>query len=136
MQKMDTKKVKVLSELIEHSATVSKLLVTSEMALNDGDLNTSQKKNIEAQNLLKTMVKDIFAEAQDVLVVKSEGTDDYDIPCTMELIKMLTMLSQNTANLIGILCDGDGGGIADIIAKKIIININTIVEIHNSIFNN
>ena len=133
---MDTKKVKVLSELIEHSATVSKLLVTSEMALNNGDLNTSQKKNIEAQNLLKTMVKDIFAEAQDVLVVKLEGTDDYDIPCTMELIRILTMLSQNTANLIGILCDEEGGSVADIIAKKIVTNINTIIEIHNAIFNN
>lgn len=133
---MDTKKIKILSELIEHSATVSKLLVTSEIALNDGDLNTSQKKNIEAQNLLKTMVKDIFVEAQDVLVAKSEDTDDYDIPCTMELIRILTMITQNTANLIGILCEGDGGSIADIVAKKIAVNINTIVEIHNAIFNN
>ena len=133
---MNEKLYKTLSELIEHSSHSSELLIAGEIALNDGDLELSQKYNIDAQNLLNTMVKDIFEETKQELNITSDKVDDYDIATTLELAKQLAKLSNNAASYIGVVLDSQNSVILGIVSNKIITAINTVVEIYNAIFNN
>ncbi len=133
---MNEKLYKTISELIEHSSHASDLLITGEIALNDGDLELSQKSNIEAQNLISTMIKDIFEETKQELNITSDKVDDYDIPTTLELAKHLAKLSNSAASYIGVVLDAQNSVILGIVSNKIATSINTVVEIYNAIFNN
>lgn len=133
---MDEKIYKVISELIEHSCHAGELLIGGEIALNDGNLEMSQKLNIDAQNLLNTMIKDIFEETRQILNTSCDKVDEYDLPNTLTLAQQLAKLSQNAASLIGVVLDKQNSVIQGIVTNKILTHINTIIEIYNSIFNN
>ena len=127
---------KTLAELIEHASHASELLIGGEIALNDGELETSQKANIDAQNLLNTMVKDIFEETKQLLNTPCDKVDDYDLPTTLELSRALTRLAQNAASYINVVLDEQNSVIKGIVSNKVLSSINTVTEIYNAIFNN
>lgn len=133
---METKTLKTLGELVEHSSHVASLLLDGEIALNDGSLEASQKANIDAQTLLSTMVKDIFVETKQALNQNVDATDDYDLPSTLELAKALSNTAQNAGSLIALIVENGSPRLQGILATKVLTNINTALEIYNAIFNN
>lgn len=133
---MNTELIKILSETAEHSAEVCKLFICSEIALNDGDTELSLKRNKEAQQLFSTMVKDVFVETKEALNVNNDNVLGYDYPSVLELSKSLADLNFNLSRYISLEIDLQGDNIKDIVAEKIIIAINTSVEIYNMLFNN
>ncbi len=127
---------KTLSELIEHSSHASELLINGEIALNNGELELSQKCNIEAQQLINTMTKDVFVEITTLLNATNDKVEEYDIPNTLELAKSLTKLCHAAASYQTVVLDAQNSVILGIVANKILSAINTVVEIYNAIFNN
>jgi hypothetical protein len=128
--------IKVLSETIEHSSQVCKLFVASEIALNDGDAGLSLKNNKEAQQLFSTMQKDVFVEIKELLNVETDNVLDYDYPSVLELSKALADLSFNLSRYISMEIDNQGDNVKDILAEKIMTDINTVNEIFDALFNN
>lgn len=133
---MDEKLYKTLSELIEHATHTSDLLIGGEIALNDGEIELSQKNNVEAQNMLHTMIKDIFEETKQELSLDCDKVNDYDLPTTLELARQLVKVANNAASYITVVLDAQNTVIKGIVANKLQTSINTVVEIYNAIFNN
>ncbi len=128
--------IKILAELIEHGGQVCKLFIESEEALNDGDTQKSVKCNKEGQQLFSTMINDIFKDVKDMISIKSDDVLDYDYPSILCLSKNLSELLFNAGRYIAILIEDGGNTAKEIIEKKLLLNINTAVEIYNCLFNN
>lgn len=128
--------IKILAELIEHGGQVCKLFIESEEALNDGDTQKSVKCNKEGQQLFSTMINDIFKDVKDMISIKSDDVLDYDYPSILCLSKNLSELLFNAGRYIAILIENGGNTAKEIIEKKLLLNINTAVEIYNCLFNN
>lgn len=133
---MNNELVKIMSETIEHSGQVCKLFVSSEIALNDGDTELSVKCNKDGQQLYSTMSKDVFVEIKDILNVSTDETLDYDYPSVLELSKVLSDLNYNLGRYIGLELNNQGDSVKDIVANKIMTDINTCNEIYDMLFNN
>lgn len=128
--------IKILAELIEHGGQVCKLFIESEEALNDGDTQKSVKCNKEGQQLFSTMINDIFKDVKDMISIKSDDVLDYDYSSILCLSKNLSELLFNAGRYIAILIEDGGNTAKEIIEKKLLLNINTAVEIYNCLFNN
>ena len=128
--------IKILAELSEHGGQVCKLFIESEEALNDGDTQKSVKCNKEGQQLFSTMINDIFKDVKDMISIKSDDVLDYDYPSILCLSKNLSELLFNAGRYIAILIEDGGNTAKEIIEKKLLLNINTAVEIYNCLFNN
>ena len=59
---MDEELLKIVYEIIQNTGYISKTLVNSEIAMNDGDVAASQKYTKEAESLLATTINDNFEE--------------------------------------------------------------------------
>ena len=62
--------IKKLGELVENCGHISKQLLASEIAMNDGDLALSQKNMMEAQGLVKVMLDDVFKEVIEMFGIE------------------------------------------------------------------
>lgn len=125
-----------LGELIEHSGHVAKLLISGEIALNEGELKLTQKYTKEASETLSVMTKDIFVEVRESLCVSSKDTNDYDIPTTLELVKQLAEIVYNTGVMLGIVVKNTNESIQKTVELKLLKSINTVEEIYNAIYEN
>lgn len=125
-----------IGELIENCGQISKLLISSEIAINDGDLALSQKSMIEAQALIKVMLEDVFLEVKEEFNIDNKDVFDYDIPTTLELVKFFNDAVYNAGVLINLLIDKGGEEIIKSIQTKIVKDLNTIEEIATAIFFN
>lgn len=126
-------KLELLSELIETTAHASNCFLKSEIALNDGDVETCQKFSKEGQNLVKTLKKDTFAEIEEEYGNNQEDVNDYDYPNNMELIKSLNEIVMSAGSLLSI---EDDKKVLQIVVKSLYRAINTAKEIFAQLFEN
>lgn len=128
--------LKHLGELVENCGQVSKLLLASEIAMNDGDLALSQKNMKEAQGLVKVLMDDVFEEVSEMLSVDTSETIDYDIPTPLEMARMLSEVNYNAGVLITLIMDESVSNVLEIAKLKLQKAINTVEEIAQAIFFN
>lgn len=126
----------LLTELVSHSAHVGKLLISSEIAMNDGNLQESMKYTKEAQGLLKTMKNDVFEEFNEAFNTQNANSYDYDIPTPLELSKCLFSLQFNCGSLMSLLSENKTGTLANNLTNQIASDIATILEIYTAIYDN
>ena len=128
-------KIIVLSELIEHSSEVNKLLISNAVDMEDGDLGQAQKHMKEASRLLSTMIKDIFVETREILSIQSDIEEDYDLS-TLEISKLLSKVCYNAASLIDCYINEYSGSVQENIENKLLKCINATESLVNTILLN
>lgn len=126
------KDVALISEILQTSATACEHFIKSQIALEDGDVQSCQIESQKGQQLIKSLLHDTFKEFQEEYKINSCEILDYDYPNNMELVKALNSLSIN----IGGLLESDDEKITHLFAKKVQISINTIEEIYLALFEN
>lgn len=132
---MENTKIKLLYEIIEHSSMLNNMLVSAEIAMNDGDLLDTQKYTKNAQNFLKTMTQDTLKEFFQVFEIDSNETNSFDIPSNLEISKSISSLNYNISVLLGLILDNQNG-LIDNCLNKIAKDINTIVSLYNCLYAN
>ena len=120
-------------ELLEGVSSANNAFIKSEIALNNGEVEDSQKYSKEGQILLKSMINDTFDEVVEELEIQSNETLEYDYPCTLELIRALNTILMNASMYLS---SSDDENITEILSNKIITAINTAKEIFVSIYEN
>ena len=120
-------------ELLEGVSSANNAFIKSEIALNNGEVEDSQKYSKEGQILLKSMINDTFDEIVEELEIQSNETLEYDYPCTLELIRALNTILMNASMYLS---SSDDENITEILSNKIITAINTAKEIFVSIYEN
>lgn len=133
---MEEEKREVLIELLQNASHVAKLIISSEIAMNDGEIVSSQKYTKEAQSTLKTMVVDVFCEIEENFGVSYNESNDYDTASMLELAKALTAASYDASVLLGLEGEQKNDALEGVIKKQLSKDIATIIEIYNAIFNN
>ena len=128
-------KIIILSELIEHSSEVNKLLISNAVDMEDGDLSQAQKHMKEASTLLSTMIKDIFVETREILSIQSDIEEDYDLS-TLEISKLLSKVCYNAASLIDCYINEYSGSVQENIENKLLKCINATESLVNTILLN
>ena len=128
-------KIIILSELIEHSSEVNKLLISNAVDMEDGDLGQAQKHMKEASTLLSTMIKDIFVETREILSIQSDIEEDYDLS-TLEISKLLSKVCYNAASLIDCYINEYSGSVQENIENKLLKCINATESLVNTILLN
>lgn len=123
---------KLLSELLETSANACDAFIKSEIALNDGDLTTSQKSSKNGQTLMKALILDTFNEVEEALGENLQETFDYDYANVLELIRSLNEISM----YVGAYIEAEGEVIKNIAIKNLFKAINTSKEIYLALFEN
>ncbi len=130
---MDEKQ-KILLELIQNTAYISKLILSSEIAMNDGDIETCQKNTKEAQAMLKTCINDNFKEFFTETQNTCNECNEYDMPTAIELSRQIACLGYEVSNYLLLECSNDNLG--NIVEMKIAKCINTIIQIYEEIYGN
>ena len=120
-------------ELLEGVSSANNAFIKSEIALNNGEVEDSQKYSKEGQILLKSMINDTFDEIVEELDIQSNETLEYDYPCTLELIRALNTILMNVSMYLS---SSDDENITEILSNKIITAINTAKEIFVSLYEN
>lgn len=123
---------KLLSELLETSANACDAFIKSEIALNDGDLTTSQKFSKNGQTLMKALILDTFNEVEEALGENLQETFDYDYANVLELIRSLNEISM----YVGAYIEAEEEVIKNIAIKNLFKAINTSKEIYLTLFEN
>ena len=120
-------------ELLEGVSSANNAFIKSEIALNNGEVEDSQKYSKEGQILLRSMINDTFDEVVEELEIQSNETLEYDYPCTMELIRALNTILMNASMYLS---SSEDKNITKILSLKIITAINTAKEIFVSLYEN
>lgn len=128
--------INLLIEITNQANQAIKLLTTSEIAIENGDLQTSLNCTKEVKQLLKTMFKDTFLEYEELFGVKSLKTTDYNTPTPLELAKSLSNLGYNATSLLSLLIENKSGTLTENLKTLIAIDLNTVKEIVTSIYDN
>lgn len=123
---------KLLSELLETSANACDAFIKSEIALNEGDLTTSQKFSKNGQTLMKALILDTFNEVEEALGENLQETFDYDYANVLELIRSLNEISM----YVGAYIEAEEEVIKNIAIKNLFKAINTSKEIYLALFEN
>ena len=119
-------------ELLEGVSSANNAFIKSEIALNNGEVEDSQKYSKEGQILLRSMISDTFDEIVEELEIQSNETLEYDYPCTLELIRALNTILMNVSMYLSSYDEN----ITEILSNKIITAINTAKEIFVSLYEN
>ncbi len=118
--------------LLETSANACNFFIKSEMALNDGDIASSQKYSKNGQVLMKALVDDVFFEVEEELGDNLGEVNEYDYPNNMELIKSLNEI----AMALGSYMTSTDVTIKNIAVKKLYKAMNTSKEIYLALYQN
>lgn len=118
--------------LLETSANACNCFIKSEIALNDGDIENSQKYSKNGQILMKALINDVFVEVEEELGDNVGETNEYDYPNNMELIKSLNEI----AMYLGSYMTAEDAMIKNIAIKNLFKAINTAKEIYSSLYEN
>ena len=130
-------KCDTLNELLQTSAHACKLLLSSEIAINNGEISECQKHTKEAQDLVGFLVKDTFLEYEEKFNTSEETTtSSYDLPSTLELAKVLTNLQYNIGILLSFNDETQAGTLEKTTTLQIQKDINTIKKLYNELYNN
>lgn len=133
---MDEKRLKLLYEIIEHSSMLNKILISAEIAMNDGNLLETQKQTKTAQELLNTMTKDTLKEFFDVFNIETKETNSFDIPSNLAISQNISSLNYNIGICLGLVLEKQSESIISKTLVKIAKDINTIVLLYNSLYAN
>ena len=114
--------------LLETSANACNFFIKSEMALNDGDIASSQKYSKNGQVLMKALVDDVFFEVEEELGDNLGEVNEYN----MELIKSLNEI----AMALGSYMTSTDVTIKNIAVKKLYKAMNTSKEIYLALYQN
>lgn len=133
---MDENNVKILYELLQNATSVNKSLISSEIAMNDGDIKNCQKYTKECVQLLTTMVGDVFEEFEEQFKISEKGTNAYEIPTNLELARQTALLSFDISMLLSMSIEKVGISLLTSTENAIAKDINTIKEIYNAIYAN
>jgi len=131
---MDTKIIKTLTELIEHSSEANKLIVSNAIAMEDGDLAKAQKYLKEATSLLSVMIKDIFLEVKQ-FIKDNEDEEDFDFS-TLDIAKLLAGVIYNASCLINCYLSNESEIVVQNVQNKLVKNINGATSLINSLLLN
>lgn len=117
------KKITVLSELIENSSEVNRLLISNAIAMENGEIVEAQNSLKQATVLLSVMIRDVFLEVKEILDVSSDEEELYDFSM-LDIAKLLSKVSFNASTLINCYLNNDIGCIKDSIEKRLVKCIN------------
>ena len=129
------KDIVVLTELVEHSAEASKLLIANAIEMENGEIMNAQKYLKDAKNLLSVMVKDIFVEVKEQLNSDVQDSEDFDFS-VLDLAKLLANVIYNASSLITGLINSDDEIVINIIKNKLLKYINAVEELAQAILLN
>lgn len=130
------KQITHLAELISNCTHTAKLLIKSEMALNDGELETCQKYTADAASTMSVLVRDIFEEVIELFNLSVEDSADYDLPSSLELANQLNEVSYNAGVLTTMIIENQPDNIKKIVYKTLSKHLEAATEIYNALFNN
>lgn len=130
------KQITQLTELITACCHTANLLVKSEIALNDGEVDVCQKLVQDASKTMSVLVKDVFAEVQEMFNLAIEDAADYDIPNSLELASQLNSISYNGGLLVSMIIENEEDKIKKIVYKTLSKHIEAAIEIYTALFNN
>lgn len=128
--------IKLFYELLQNTSFILKNLINSEIAMNDGEIANCQKFNKEAQTLLNASVNDTFKEFIEMTEVETVEVNDYDVPNNFELIRHLNQIQCDVAMLFDLISDNLADDIIKANLRKIVISLNTVIEIYEAIYLN
>lgn len=120
------------AELLEAASNANSAFIKSEMAINDGNVEDSQKYSKDGQVLIRALIKDTFNEIDELGENKGD-INDYDYPNNFELIKSLNDISIAVGALLAAQEDEN---IINIILPSLFKAANTTKEIFISLFEN
>lgn len=120
------------AELLEAASNANSAFIKSEMAINDGNVEDSQKYSKDGQVLVRALIKDTFNEIDELGENKGD-INDYDYPNNFELIKSLNDISIAVGALLAAQEDEN---IINIILPSLFKAANTTKEIFISLFEN
>ena len=91
--------IKMYCELIENANECSKLLILSQIAIDDGNLTLSQKYFLQVKDILNTLVNDTFNEIKELCSSPVLDSDDYDIS-SLNLASLLNDACHSAGTLV------------------------------------
>ena len=122
-----------LIELLEASSNACNNFIKSEMALNDGDVEGSQKFSKAGQTLVRALINDTFKEIEEEIGDNDGLTNDYDYPNNFELLRSLNEITMHVGSLLSA---EDDEKIKKIVEKQLVHTINTVKEIYLALYEN
>lgn len=126
--------IKIYEELIEAASESSKLLILSQLAIDDGDLAQSQKYFLQVKDILNTLKNDTFEEVKELLAEDITDSDDYDIS-SLNLACLLNDACKTAGILIGMELEQQPDAIKNVMLNKIAKTINACIELFDTLFN-
>lgn len=124
---------KTYIELIENLAECSKLLLKSQIAIDDGDIAQSQKLFLNVKDIMSTLVKDTFVEVYEMCGNNNEKVD-YDIS-SLNLAQLMCDGVKLATTLLDISLDGNTNPAKTALCEKLVSTLNSITELYEQLFN-
>ena len=119
---MEKEVISKIGELVENCGHISKLLITNEIAMAEGNIQVAQKCTIESQELLRVIINDVFVEVKEVFNIINEDMDLVE-SSIMEMVKVLSDIEYNSGVLINLLIDNQSELICSNVKTKYYINL-------------
>ena len=126
--------VKIYLELIENTSEASRLLIASQVALDDGDLALSQKYFLQVKDILNTLNSDTFIEVKEMYKDCTDESEDYDIS-SLNLAELLCNASKVATTLLSIELDDQNNPTKSALENKLAKILNACSELFGILFN-
>ncbi len=126
--------IKMYCELIENANECSKLLILSQIAIDDGDLTLSQKYFLQVKDILNTLVNDTFNEIKELCSSPVLDSDDYDIS-SLNLASLLNDACHSAGTLVSMENENETNSLKQAILTKLAKTLNACTELYNTLFN-
>ena len=127
-------KIKIYLELIENTTEASKLLIASQVALDDGDLTLSQKYFLQVKDILNTLNGDTFDEVKELYSDPTDESEDYDIS-SLNLAQLLCVSAKTASTLLSIELDDQSNPTKSALENKLVKTLNACSELFGILFN-
>ena len=127
-------KIKIYLELIENTTEASKLLIASQVALDDGDLTLSQKYFLQVKDILNTLNGDTFEEVKELYSDPTDESEDYDIS-SLNLAQLLCVSAKTASTLLSIELDDQSNPTKSALENKLVKTLNACSELFGILFN-
>ncbi len=131
---MKSQNVKIYCELMENCNECARLLILSQLAIDDGDLPLSQKYFLQVKDILSTLVKDTFEEVKRLYNSNIFDNDDYDIS-TLNLACILNKICKSASILVDMEYNNQSETIKNSILYQLIKTLNACIELYEALFN-
>ena len=126
--------VKIYGELLENASECSRLLILSQIALDDGDLALSQKYFLNVKDILNTLCNDTFNEVKELYNNQVLESADYDIS-SLNLACLLNDACKTASTLLIMELEDQNNPIKNAVLEKLIKILNACIELYETLFN-